>query len=156
MPRTRIKSPKTKSRQSRPKKKSQKRSRSRSRVRIPVKKGLLEGYHLYDLARDRRKLLMNMIKNNHASYSDIIKRLNVLVIYNKNRHPDISDKVYKDLSYMQKHVPDKFKLSPGSRAKSTSPYKFRKSKSKKRKSKSLKRRKSKSLKRRKSKSRKRR
>jgi hypothetical protein len=109
---------------------AKRRSKRKSRVRIPVKKGTLEGYSVYDLARDRRKLLVKLIKTGNSTYSQIIKRLNVLVIYNKNRYPDIADKVLRDLEYIQRHMSHYSKQSAKKSSPKRSPKPKPKSKTK--------------------------
>lgn len=76
----------------------------KSKVRIPVSKGKLYGYHVSSLAKDRRSLLKKLIKTKVSTYSQIIKRLNVLAIYNKKRHPDVSDKIRRDIRHLQIHM----------------------------------------------------
>ena len=84
----------------------------KSKVRIPVSKGKLYGYHTADLAKDRRSLLKKLIKTKVSTYSQIIKRLNVLAIYNKNRHPDTSDKIRRDIRHLQIHMANYKKKRP--------------------------------------------
>jgi hypothetical protein len=50
----------------------------------------------------RRYLLKNILRKNLATYSEVVKRLNVLSIYNKNKHPEISKRVIRDMRYIQK------------------------------------------------------
>jgi hypothetical protein len=83
----------------------------KSKVRIPVTKGKLFGYHVDNLARDRRSLLKSLIRSRRATFSEIIKRLNVLVIYNKRKHPEILKKIKRDLDYIERHM-SKYRLSP--------------------------------------------
>jgi hypothetical protein len=112
-------SPKRKSTRKRSKVRST-RKRSRSRVRIPIKeKGGLFGYHVDMSAKSRRSLLKRLLSKRKATYSQIIKRLNVISIYNKRRHPETSLKIKRDIDFVHRH------------------YKVR-SKSKKRRSKSKK------------------
>lgn len=80
---------------------SQKKTR-RSVVRIPSRRGLLMGYHIDMPLKKRRSILRNNIKKDLANYSETIKRLNVLVIYNKNRYPETSKRAKRDLAYIQK------------------------------------------------------
>lgn len=77
--------------------------KKKSLVRIPLTtKGGLFGYHV-DMPLDaRRSLLKNILRKNLATYSEVVKRLNVLSIYNKNRHPEISKRVIRDMRYIQK------------------------------------------------------
>lgn len=95
------------------KQKSKKKSKkkSKSKVRIPATKGKLFGYHVDNLARDRRSLLKRLIRSKKATFSEIIKRLNVLVIYNKRKHPETSKKVKRDLDYIERHM-SQYRLSP--------------------------------------------
>ena len=77
--------------------------KKKSLVRIPLTtQGGLFGYHV-DMPLDaRRSLLKNILRKNLATYSEVVKRLNVLSIYNKNRHPEISKRVIRDMRYIQK------------------------------------------------------
>ena len=127
--------------------KKSKRSKSKSIVRIPLTtQGGLYGYHVNTPAKGRRSLLKRILSKRKATYSEVVKRLNVLVIYNKRRHPEISTKVKTDIDYIHRHL-TKYKKSPVKRkSKSKKKSVKRKSKSVKRKSKSVKR-KSKSVKR---------
>lgn len=85
--------------------------KSKSKVRIPSSKGKLFGYHVDSLARDRRSLLKRLIRSRRATFSEIIKRLNVLVVYNKRKHPETSKKVKRDLDYIERHM-SQYRLSP--------------------------------------------
>jgi hypothetical protein len=77
--------------------------KKKSLVRIPITtKGGLFGYHV-DMPLDtRRSLLKKILRTGLATYSEVVKRLNVLSIYNKNRHPEISKRVIRDMRYIQK------------------------------------------------------
>jgi hypothetical protein len=77
----------------------------KSKVRIYLKPGGLKGYRIKDTMKSRRSILKKLLKKN--SYSTIIKRLNVLSIYNKNRYPEISKKVKSDISFIQKNFYNK-------------------------------------------------
>lgn len=104
-----LKNPKKSSRMKRrsPKKKlsrMKRLSRSKSMVKIPLTtKGGLFGYHVDMLMKDRRALLKKILRNNWATYSEVVKRLNVLAIYNKNRNPELSKRVQMDMHYIQRH-----------------------------------------------------
>jgi len=74
--------------------------KSKSKVRIYVKKGGLKGYKVRDPLVKKRAALKRLI--NQYGYSTIIKRLNVIGIYNKNRYPDITKKVRADMAYLRK------------------------------------------------------
>ena len=73
-------------------------SSQKSKVRIYVKRGKLQGYSINDTIKSRRSILKKLLKK--TPYGDIIKRLNVLAIYNKNIHPKTSEKVKSDISYI--------------------------------------------------------
>ncbi len=102
----------------------------KSKVRIYLKPGGLKGYRIKDTMKSRRSILKKLLKKN--SYSTIIKRLNVLSIYNKNRNPEISKKVKSDISFIQKNFYNKSlskKRSPKKqRSKKRSPMKKQRSK----------------------------
>ena len=72
----------------------------KSKVRIKVSKGKLLGYHVTDPLKMRRSILKKIVKD--MPYDKLIKRLNVLSIYNKNRHPEISQKIKRDISFLRK------------------------------------------------------
>ena len=80
---------------------------SKSLIRIPVTKGSLHGYNLDDKRVERRKILRKLAKKD--TWETVVKRLNVLYIYNKNRHPEIAGKFRRDMKYIQKEFSDKFK-----------------------------------------------
>ena len=56
-----------------------------------------------DPAGERRRVLHKMLQSGKASYADIIKRLNVLVIYNKCKNPQVAQAVKRDMLFVQKH-----------------------------------------------------
>ena len=77
--------------------------KKKSLVKIPLTtKGGLFGYHIDMPLKSRRSLLKNILRKDLATYSEVVKRLNVLSIYNKNRHPEISKRVIRDMRYIQK------------------------------------------------------
>jgi hypothetical protein len=90
--------------------------KKKSKVRIYVKRGKLEGYSVNDSIKARRSILKKLLQKN--PYASIIKRLNVLSIYNKNRYPETSKKVKSDISYIQKKY---YNLSKTSLRKKYSP-----------------------------------
>lgn len=106
-----MKSPKKTMSKSKSKDGMRSRSRSRSRVRIPTEKGKLFGYNLDIPAKDRRALLKRLVKRGVASFSEIIKRLNVLAIYNYKRHPKTTKKVRHDMAWVEKNLYS-FRKSP--------------------------------------------
>ena len=88
---------------SRKKSKVRSRKKSKSKVRIPVSRGGLFGYHIDLPAKKRRSLLKRILSKGLATYSEIVKRLNVLVIYNKRRYPETSAKVKRDIDFVHRH-----------------------------------------------------
>jgi len=77
--------------------------KSKSKVRIPIiHKGALGKYHVDLPEKKRRSILENLLSKGKATYSEIIKRLNVLVIYNKRRHPETSRKAKRDLDFIHR------------------------------------------------------
>ena len=78
---------------------------SKSRVRIHVTKGSLYGYSLYDKRADRREILKKLAKKD--TWETVVKRLNVLYIYNKNKHPKIAAKFKRDMQFIQKEFSSK-------------------------------------------------
>ena len=85
--------------------------KKKSSVKIYLSPGSLAGYQLSDLARDRRYVLGKMITSKTATYAQVIRRLNVLAIYNKNRNPKMTEKIRKDIAYTQRHYKSKYALS---------------------------------------------
>lgn len=79
---------------------------SRSKVRIPTKKGKLPDYHLSDTKEHRRNILHKIAKKD--TWEEVVKRLNVLYIYNKNKHPEIASKFKRDMKYIH----DLYNTSP--------------------------------------------
>jgi hypothetical protein len=77
-----------------------KKSVRKSKVRIYTEKGGLKGYSISDTMVNRRSILEKLLRK--TPYSTIIKRLNVLAIYNKNRYPETSSKIKRDMNYLQK------------------------------------------------------
>jgi hypothetical protein len=76
--------------------------KSKSKVRIKVSKGKLLGYHVTDPLKMRRSILKKIVKD--MPYDKLIKRLNVLSIYNINRNPEISQKINRDIKFIQKII----------------------------------------------------
>ena len=82
---------------------TKRRTRSKSKVRIPIMhKGALGKYHIDLPEKKRRSILKNLLSKGKATYSEIIKRLNVLVIYNKRRYPETSRKAKRDLDFIHR------------------------------------------------------
>ena len=80
---------------------NKKKSMKRSKVKIYVKSGKLEGYSINDSMKKRRSILKKLSKK--SPYATIVKRLNVLAIYNKNRYPETTKKIQSDMSYLRKN-----------------------------------------------------
>jgi hypothetical protein len=78
---------------------------SKSRVRIHVTKGSLHGYSLYDKRADRREVLKKLAKKD--TWETVVKRLNALYIYNKNKHPQTASKFKRDMKFIQKEFSSK-------------------------------------------------
>lgn len=76
-------------------------SPKRSPVRIKAQKGGLHGYSLKHKLRDRRNILDRLVKI--YGYSNIIKKLNLLYVYNKNNHPENALKFRRDMIYIQRN-----------------------------------------------------
>ena len=87
-----------------------------SPLRLKLIKGSLHGYSTHDSVRSRRKLLVDLIKSEKESYRDIIGRLNVLRVFNKNRNPELYKTVSQDMIYLQKkfrpNSPNKIQSTP--------------------------------------------
>ncbi len=86
---------------------------SKSKIRLHVEKGSLPGYFLADKQMNRRKILTKIAKRD--SWETIVKRLNVLYIYNKNHHPDIAAKFRRDMKYIQKEFSPDYKTKTKSK-----------------------------------------
>ena len=92
---------KSKSR-SRSKPKSKSRSRSRSRTISILKPGMLTsyGYHIDLPVKERQDALTKAYKA--YGLSKLIKRLNILGVYNKYKNPKITETVHKDIEFIHK------------------------------------------------------
>ena len=76
-------------------------------VRIKVQKGGLSGYTLKLNLADRRRELNRLV--GIYGWGNIVKKLNVLYIYNKNNQPANALKFRRDMKYIQKkYKPMKF------------------------------------------------
>ena len=87
---------------SRSKPKSKSRSLSRSRTIAILKPGMLTsfGYHV-DLPVKEREIALKKAYKSYG-YSTLIKRLNILTVYNKYKNPEIVDIVQKDMDFVRK------------------------------------------------------
>lgn len=105
-------------------------------VKIILKKGGLYGYSLKDSLQYRRSILE---KYADINWGKVVKRLNVLSIFNKNKHPIISKKFKNDMKYIQK-IYKSNNISIKKKSKSHSKHKSRNIASTKRRSDTVKRR----------------
>ena len=82
--------------------KSKSRSRSLTKTIAVLKPGMLTsfGYHIDLPMKERHAALKKAYKA--YGYSKLIKRLNILVVYNKYKHPKTSEIAHKDMEYIQK------------------------------------------------------
>lgn len=77
---------------------------SKSKVRIPVlHEGTLSkyGYSLSKTRTGRRKALKHAVDK--YGYSKVMKKVNLLYIYNMNKHPSIAKKVQGDKKFLMEH-----------------------------------------------------
>ena len=81
------------------------------KLKLHLEKGSLFGYHVDNTLEKKHKLFKKLLSKKEITYSELIKRLNILAIYNKRKHPDISKKVRKDIKYIQEHFKMKYSLS---------------------------------------------
>lgn len=75
-------------------------SKKKPVVQIKVKKGELHGYSLKLTLSERRKKLDELVSL--YGWGNIVKKLNVLYIYNKNNYPSNALKFRRDIKYVQK------------------------------------------------------
>jgi hypothetical protein len=82
--------------------KSKSKSRSKTRTIAVLKPGMLTsfGYHIDLPMKERHTALKKAYKA--YGYSKLIKRLNILVVYNKYKHPEIASIAHKDMEFIQK------------------------------------------------------
>ena len=78
-------------------------------LNIKLKKGGLSGYKINDPLKTKRKVLDILVIE--YGYSTIVKRLNILAIYNKNKNPLYSSIIRKDIEYLQNKYRNKNKKS---------------------------------------------
>ena len=92
----------SKSRQTSRSRSRSKRSKSRTKTIAELKPGMLTKfkYHVHMPLKERQESLRKAYKA--YGYSTLIKRLNILAVYNKYKHPDIVDIVHKDMDYIRK------------------------------------------------------
>jgi hypothetical protein len=87
---------------------------AKKRTIIPAElhEGKLYGYHVDLSEAQRRNILLNLLKSDTASYSQLIKRLNIIGVYNKYKHPTIEKKIRKDIAFLQKYMTRVRSVSP--------------------------------------------
>jgi hypothetical protein len=73
--------------------------------KIKLKKGVLEGYSSKLSTEERRHKLKHLISSGKVDRNIIVKRLNILSIFNKNRSPKSANIFKKDMKYIQKKYP---------------------------------------------------
>lgn len=106
----------------------------RSIIKIVLQRGSLPGYTLKDNRTVRRDVLKRLVKKD--GWGEIVKRLNVLSIFNKNKHPENAAKFKRDMNFVQKTFdPNYAKKQKSKRKVKSSSAKHTKAKSTKRKSK---------------------
>lgn len=114
---------------------------STSLVRIKITKGNLPGYTLKKSVKERRAILEELAKKD--SWGTIVKRLNVLYIYNKNRYPETASKFRRDMKYIQRKFSPKKKSMKKRKRKTMEKEKLKKISKEKRKMKTPKKTKTK-------------
>jgi len=78
-----------------------------NKVKIHLEKNALPGYSLSIKKDERRKILDKLV--NKFGWVNIVRKLNVLYIYNKNKHPKTAMKFRRDMKYIQKYFSPKSK-----------------------------------------------
>ena len=73
---------------------------SGNKIKIHLEKNALPGYSLQLTKKERRLILNKLVKQ--FGWVNIVRKLNVLYIYNKNKHPTTADKFRRDMKYIQK------------------------------------------------------
>jgi len=76
------------------------------KVKIKLEKGELSGYTLKDKTSTRREILASYAIS--KGWGNVVKRLNVLFIFNKNNHPKTAEKFRNDMKYIQKKFNPKY------------------------------------------------
>lgn len=76
--------------------------KSSSTVKLQLTPGSLCGYRVNDPAKDRRGILMRIIDTGFATYTEVMRRLNVLAIFNKNKNPAMTEKIRKDMDFLRR------------------------------------------------------
>ena len=82
--------------------KSRSKSKSLTKTIAVLKPGMLTsyGYHIDLPMKERHAALKKAYKA--YGYSKLIKRLNILVVYNKYKNPKTAEIAHKDMEYIQK------------------------------------------------------
>jgi hypothetical protein len=80
---------------------------SKPKVKITLK-GNLGKYSTKLKLQERRKELIKLIKTKKKDYAPIkiLRRLNVLYIFNKNKNPELAQKFRRDFKYVKKYIKD--------------------------------------------------
>lgn len=81
------------------------RRKSKSKIRIPVShSGTLTslGYYMHDTQKKRHKALKKALKI--YGYSLLMKKINLLYVYNKNKNPKIANIAQSDKKWLMKQV----------------------------------------------------
>ena len=78
-----------------------------NKVKIHLEKNALPGYSLSIKKDERRKILDKLVKK--FGLVNIVRKLNVLYIYNKNKYPKTAMKFRRDMKYIQKYFSPKSK-----------------------------------------------
>lgn len=80
-----------------------------NKIKIHLEKNALPGYSLSLKQDERHKILSKLAKK--LGWVNIVRKLNVLYIYNKNNHPETATKFKQDMKYIQQHFSPKFNMS---------------------------------------------
>ena len=91
---------------------TKKRKSNTPQVKLYLAPNSLEGYKMDDVAKSRRAVLETMLKTKKATYAQLIRRLNVLAIFHKNKSPQRTERVRKDITYVQRNFHAKYAKSP--------------------------------------------
>lgn len=84
----------------------------KQKVKIEIASGYFQGeYHARDSAKKRHVALKKAVDRitkskdvatEREAYNKVIRRVNVLSIFNKNKNPDVSEIFRKDMEYLQR------------------------------------------------------
>jgi len=99
-------------------------------IKLTLEKGSLPNYHIKDPVKHRRNVLSKLIVKETATFAQVVRRLNVLAIFNKNKHPEYTLAVRRDILFLQKL----FRKKSTSRKRSSRKRSYKKRTSRKRSS----------------------